>query len=68
MLTELKNEKTYYQGIAISYFIWRFCDTVYIMFMLTVATQFTTYFILRRKEKDNIRNSEVAYVNETIMN
>ena len=49
ILTESKEAGTFYQDIAISYSIWRICDSIYIIFMLVVASQFTTYFILRKK-------------------
>ena len=48
ILTESKDTGTYYRDIAISYSTWRIFDSIYIIFMLVVASQFTTYFILRK--------------------
>ena len=60
IVTAYKERGTFYKGIVISFAIWRICDTIYIIFMLTIASQFTTYFIMRQKEKDDIRNGIVS--------
>ena len=57
ILTESKDTGTFYRDIAIFYSIWRICDSIYIIFMLAVASQFTTYFIMRKNQQEEIRNA-----------
>ena len=38
IVTAYKERGSFYKGIVISFTIWRICDTIYILFMLTIAS------------------------------
>ena len=47
MVTASKLPHFFFNSIAFSYISWRLFDTIYIIFVLKIASQFTNYFIIR---------------------
>ena len=51
VVTASKQPTYFFPGIAISYMIWRLFDSIQLLFVLIIASQFTNYFIAREQKK-----------------
>ena len=49
-----------FTGIVLSYVIWRFSDMVQTIFVMMIASQFTKYFNIRKKQQEAQLNKTVS--------
>ena len=49
-----------FTGIVLSYVVWRFSDMVQTIFVMMIASQFTKYFNIRKKQQEAQLNKTVS--------
>ena len=67
VVTASKQPTYFFQGIVITYILWRLFDSIQLMFVLIIASQFTNYFIAReRKKREEKRKAVHQYIMNTV--